>query len=193
MSDTNQRPPSHRGPLTPSAAASSPELLPDDLLWADGGHASDVVLTALADGQHAIVPSAVLAHVERCTTCTAHLGHAALLSLHAGAELDARAEHERVSARRPLPRLAIALGLVVAALGLLPSIIDAEGGVSAARSFVTRDVPLYLKGAATLIHRLGEPGSAVGLVITYATAAMLVVMGIAVVRILPKAQKESSR
>ena len=193
MSDTNQRPPAHRGSLTPSAAASSPELLPDDLVWADGGHASDGVFTALADGQHAIVPSSVLAHVERCTTCTTHLGHAALLSLHAGTELDARAEHARVSARRPLPRLAIALGLVVAALGLLPSIVDAEGGVSAARSFVTRDVPLYLKGIATLVHRLGEPGSAAGLVVTYVTAAMLVVMGIAVVRILPKAQKENSR
>lgn len=193
MSDTNQRPATHPGSPTPSAAASSPELLPDDLLWAAAGHASDVVLTALADGQHAIVPSAVLAHVERCPTCTAHLGHAALLSLHAGAELDARAEHERVSARRPLPRLAIVLGLVVAALGLLPSIVDAEGGVSAARSFVTRDVPLYLEGITTLVHRLGEPGSAAGLVVTYVTAAMLVVMGIAVVRILPKAQKENPR
>ena len=193
MSDTNDRPPTEPGALAPPAGASSPELLPDNSVWASGGHASDVVLTALADGQQAIVPPAVLAHVERCTTCTTHLGHAALLSLHAGAELEASAEHELVAARRPLPRLAIALGLVVAALGLLPSIVDAEDGVSAARSVVTRDVPLYLKGIATLARRLGEPGSAAGLFVTYATAALLVVMGIAVVRILPKAQKENSR
>ncbi|NVL83606.1 hypothetical protein HWN75_25860, partial [Escherichia coli] len=56
------------------------EFLPDDLVWAEGGHASDVVLTAIADGQIAIVPPAVLAHVDHCPSCTTHLGNAALLS-----------------------------------------------------------------------------------------------------------------
>ncbi|MBX3262924.1 MAG: hypothetical protein KF782_24820, partial [Labilithrix sp.] len=128
MSDTNPRGPTHRGPSRPAEERSSSGLradarapdapppveeLPDELVWAAGGHASDVVLTALADGQRAIVPEAARAHVERCATCTAHLGHAALLSLHAGAEIGAGAEHERALARRPLPRLAISLGLAV--------------------------------------------------------------------------------
>ncbi|MBX3222959.1 MAG: hypothetical protein KF795_20780 [Labilithrix sp.] len=203
MSDTNPRGPTHRDPAEhagegshePRSDARRPgdELLPDELLWAEGGHASDVVLTALADGERAIVPEEVRAHVERCASCALHLGHAALLSLHAGAEIAARAEHERAGTRRPLPRLAIALGLAVAALGLLPSVLDAEAGASALRSFGTRDVPLFLAGLRTLSRRLAEPGGSVGLFVTYGAAALLVVMGLAVVRILPKAQKETPR
>lgn len=175
----------------------TPELLPNELLWADGGHASDIVLTALADGQQEIVPDAVLAHIERCTTCTTHLGHAALLSIHAGAELVAGREHERLTARRPLPRLAIALGLAVAAVGLLPSVLDGTGDVAAVRTFVSHDIPLFLKGIGTLARRVNEPGSSAGLLVTYAAAGMFVLMGFALVRLLPRSsfrsQKETSR
>ncbi len=169
------------------------ELLPDELLWADGGHASDVVLTAIADGQTSIVPAAVRLHIERCAVCTTHLGHAALLSLHVGVELAAKAEHERAPARRPLPVLAIVLGLGVAAMGLLPSVLDPHGGVASIRTFVTRDVPLLLGGLRTLARRLDEPGSSAGLFITYAAALFLVAMAVAVVRFLPNARKETPR
>ena len=182
----------HRG-ASSSDLETGAELLPEELLWAEGGHASDVVLTAVADGQANIVPTAVRTHIERCSVCTSHLGHAALLSLHAGAELAAKAEHERLTARRPLPRLAIALGLAVAAIGLLPSVLDPERDVSTLRSFVTRDMPLFVQGLRTLAHRLGEPGSTAGLFLTYAAAVLLVAMAIAVVRILPNARKETSR
>jgi hypothetical protein len=186
------------GSSPPSPPGSSGEgrgggdLLPDELLWAEGGHASDVVLTAIADGQSAIVPPAVRAHVERCSSCTTHLGHAALLSLHAGAELEAKAQHERLTQRRPLPRLAIALGLLVAVIGLLPSAIDADGAVASLRTLAT-NAPLFLHGLGTLAQRLDDPASAAVVVVTYATAAMLVVLGMAVARIVPKAQKETSR
>lgn len=168
----------------------SPALLPEELLWANGGHASDIVLTAIADGQSAIVPGALKQHVERCTACMTHLGNAALLSLHTDRQLAVRAEHDRVlvTQKRPLPRLAIALGLLVAIVGLVPTFVE---DASSVRNFVTRDVPLFLHGLRTLAHRLTEPGSSAGLFITYATAFVLVGMGIAVVRILPK--KETSR
>ena len=133
-------------------------------------------------------------HIERCTVCTTHLGHAALLSLHAGAELGTTAEHERATARRPLPRLAIALGLAVAALGLAPSMLDPGAEAGTLRSFVTRDVPLFVGGLRTLAHRLGEPGSTAGLFVTYAAAVLLVGMGVAVARVLPNnARKEIPR
>jgi len=166
------------------------ELLPNDLAWADGGHASDIVLTAIADGQHTIVPPAVRLHVDQCTACMNHLGNAALLSLHVDAQLALRAEHDRilVTAKRPLPRLAIALGLVVALVGLLPTIVD---DASSVRLFVTKDVPLFLHGLSTLARRLTEPGSMAGLYLTYGAAIALVCMGIAVVRLLPK--KETSQ
>lgn len=191
MSDTNERGTSRTPiPIEPEAGS---EALADELLWATGGHASDVVLTALADGQSHIVPRAVRLHVEHCTSCTTHLGHAALLSLHTGIELTAKAQHDRASKRRPLPRLAIALGLAIAAIGLLPSLLDPHGGIENLRTFATRDVLLFLRGVGTLARRLDDPGSHVGTFVTYAMAAMLVVMGMGVARILPKAQKETPR
>lgn len=164
----------------------SQDLLPDELLWADAGHASDVVLTALADGQLEIVPPAVRAHVEGCPKCMQHLGNAALLSLHAGRELATVRAHETESApaRLPLPRLAIALGLGVALLGMLPDL-------GAVRAFLVHDVPLVASGATTLGGRLVDAGGSTGLVLTYGTAVLLVAMGFALVRFLPK--KETPR
>ena len=171
----------------------APELLPDDLLWADGGHASDIVLTAMADGQVDIVPPAVMAHVEKCRACTTHLGNAALLSLHAGRELAVlgAASEADAAARAPFPRLAIALGLVFAVLGLIPSLLDAPSEIRSAKTFATHGVPMFVTGIGTLGRKLLEPGSSVGLALTYGAAALVVLMAFALVRLLPK--KEVSR
>jgi hypothetical protein len=181
----------HERTDSPSARAPE-EQLPQELLWAEGGHASDVVLTALADGQHAIVPSSVRMHVERCAVCMTHLGHAALLSLHAGTQLAARAEHDRLrdTERRPLPRLAIGLGFAFAFLGLVPNLLDSRSESAAAAALVTRAAPVFVKELGTVFRQINAPG-AFGLVLTYGTAALLVCMGLAVVRLLPK--KEASR
>ena len=165
----------------------SDELLPEELLWADGGHASDIVLTALGDGQQAVVPLGVRAHVERCATCMAHLGHASLLSLHTESVLKLRAEHARAPARRPLPRVAIALGLAVAGLGLVPSFLESRATGTNIFDRFTHDLPRFVRGLGTVLHRIDEHG---GLFVTYGTAALLVCMGIAVARLLPK--KEAS-
>ena len=164
----------------------SHEHLPDELLWADGGHASDIVLTAIADGQLEIVPQNARAHVESCTACMQHLGNAALLSLHAGRQLAARAQYDASLAdkRMPLPRLAIALGLAVALVGLLPEL-------GPLRAFLTTDAPLIARGAGTVGRSLVEGNAGAGLVLTYGTAALLVAMGFVLVRLLPK--KETSR
>jgi len=152
-------------------------MLPEELLWAAGGHASDIVLTALADGEHAIVPPAVRAHVHECTACTAHLGHAALLALYTQSELAARHEHDTL--RRPLPRVPIALGLVAALLGLVPSLGDLEPAV------FLHDMRLYLEGLGTLARRANSPSGAVGIFVPWVVASFLVALGFAIVRFLP--------
>jgi hypothetical protein len=164
----------------------SHEHLPDELLWADGGHASDIVLTAIADGQLEIIPANARAHVESCTACMQHLGNAALLSLHAGRQLAARAEYDASLAhkRMPLPRLAIALGLAVALVGLLPEL-------GSLRAFITTDAPLFARGAGNVGRSLVEGSASTGLVLTYGTSALLVAMGFVLVRLLPK--KETPR
>jgi hypothetical protein len=166
-------------------------FLPDDLLWAAGGHASDVVLTAMADGQVAVVPPAVLAHVDQCRSCTTHLGNAALLSLHTGREIAMVAREADAAARAPLPRLFIALGLAFAVLGLVPSLADAPADIGGAKSFAMHDVPMFVNGLGTLGRRLLEPGSPIGVALTYGAAVLLVIMAFALVRLLPK--KEVSR
>ena len=167
------------------------QLLPGELLWADGGHASDIVLTAMADGQVEIVPHAVMAHVGGCNVCTTHLGNAALLSLHTGRELALVPREAAATARAPFPRLAVALGLAFAALGLVPTLVDAPTHISSAKTFATHDAPMLVTGLQTLGRRLLEPGSSSGLVLTYGAAALLVIMAIALVRLLPK--KDVSR
>lgn len=166
-------------------------FLPDDLVWAAGGHASDIVLTAMADGQVDIVPPVVLAHVDKCRSCTTHLGNAALLSLHAGREIAFIARVADDAARAPLPRLAIFLGLVFAALGLVPTLIDAPAELGSAKAFATHDVPMFVNGLGTLGRRLLEPGSPTGTALTYGAAVLLVSMAFLLVRLLPK--KEVSR
>lgn len=172
------------------APHSNEAFLPDDLLWAAGGHASDVVLTAMADGQVEIVPPAVLAHVDGCRSCTTHLGNAALLSLHTGREIAMVAHAVEAPSRAPMPRLFIAVGLAFAVLGLVPTLVDAPSELGGARAFA-HEVPMFVNGLGTLGRRLLEPGSPVGLVLTYGGALMLVVMAFALVRLLPK--KEVSR
>lgn len=154
------------------------EQLPAELLWAEGHHASDVVLTALADGQDAIVPAVVRLHVEHCAACTAQLGHAALLSLHAARELGTGAR-----VRRPVPRVAVALGLVAAVIGFLPVLLE---------SSFTQELSLLTRGLAALTARLdGGARTTLGIAVTYVAATALVIMGLALARLSPK--KEVSR
>ena len=119
------------------------DQLPDSECFDESGHVTDVVLTCLADGESAILPTAAESHVDACDACTARLGVSALLSLNASSALlastEARAPLQIVVAtpalaapsfapssrrRRPLPMGAIAAALLVAAIGALPGLMD---------------------------------------------------------------------
>lgn len=153
-------------------------MLPDELLWSDGNHASDVVLTALADGQHAIVPNAVHAHILACAACNAHLGNSALLSLETHRLLAGAAPE-----RRPFPRLAVALGLAAAAIGLVPWLVEADSPVRLLSQLARR--------FASLMARLDTSGgTTLGVVITYVAAGCFVVAGLALARLSPLSQKK---
>lgn len=162
------------------------ETLPEELVWAEGGHASDVALTTLADGQATLLPAAVLAHVQGCTSCTQHLGHAALLSLHVAREMGTVVAHERALAttRRPIPWVAVALGLTVAVLALLPSLADLGSSASFGSFWTTAS--LVTRVVRTVARGVLSPGSALGLFVTCGTAVALVVSALVVVKLLPR-------
>ncbi|HRG97236.1 MAG TPA: hypothetical protein PLR99_13375 [Polyangiaceae bacterium] len=94
--------------------------LPEDLLYAEDGHASDVVLTCLADGEDALVPAALRAHVLACEDCGAQLGNAALLSLRADDAVRGYVAARPRPAHSPGLERALALGFLVAVLSAAP-------------------------------------------------------------------------
>ena len=122
------------------------DFLPDDLVWAAGGHASDVVLTAMADGQVDIVPPTVLAHVDGCRACTTHLGNAALLSLHAGREMALLPRPPNADAPRRSPLVSPSLASRSSSVSRsrcsasCPSLLDAPSELGSAKTFA-REAP----------------------------------------------------
>jgi hypothetical protein len=167
------------------------EVLPDELLWTTNGHASDIALTALADGELEIVAASVMAHVKTCGTCHKHLGNAALLSLHTGRELEHLSPLPLKATRpqeetRPLPRLAIALGLLVAALGLVANLATSPPTASELTTFATHDIPILASGLRLLWRHLDAPESAIGVGLPYFVASLLLLTALALVHFLPK-------
>jgi hypothetical protein len=112
------------------------ELLPESLLWVDGGHLSDEALSAYADGQVSILPVPVLEHAECCDRCVGRLGSLALASwaldgaMREAAQVASPAAAAATSpstppasapAFRPPPWWVVLAALVLAALTSLPS------------------------------------------------------------------------
>ena len=58
----------------------TPETLAPDIAWEPSGHLSEVALTALADGEDALLSSAMHAHLEGCDACAMALGAVAMRS-----------------------------------------------------------------------------------------------------------------
>jgi hypothetical protein len=84
------------------------DRLPPDLCWQSDGHATDVVLAALADGEAAIVPDEVTRHLDECADCTARLGAEAMLTAQVSewlAVLPAQARAMTPVAEEEAPRL----------------------------------------------------------------------------------------
>lgn len=162
------------------------------------GHAPDVALSALADGQDDIVPQLVIAHVDSCERCSARMGDLAHQAVRAGEYLrDARPVQEMapeiaaVDAAR-VPWRLVAAGLFVAFLG---SAFDfgATGGdkVQAVVSFF-HNAPLFLRSlVSSFTHVAHEREGAIALVAATASLALCAVtLVIARHRFLP--EKSSS-
>jgi hypothetical protein len=102
------------------------EKLPLELAWQSDGHVTDVVLTAMADGEEAIVPEDALGHVEACEHCTFRLGSEALLSVHVDEEMAALAAAAPATAMVPArkaPKVAIGVAIAVAGIGATPAFV----------------------------------------------------------------------
>jgi hypothetical protein len=185
------------------------ERLPSDRVWQADGHLTEIALTALADGQDAILPEDAAAHVVACGPCAAALGHAALLSLQAGealreadagaaeaaradagraAQEKAGAEAPRVSAPAPawpLPVAAVMAALTAAALGAAPRL----GARAAQLPDAIQELGRALLVAMRAGRAIAESGALTSrgwlVALPWMAAALLLMLGLGVARAAP--------
>jgi hypothetical protein len=178
-------------------------VLPDDLVWdaPEGGdrpgeaHLSELALTAIADGEEALLPEVARDHVERCEACAMKLGDAAMLSSAIGDALRAvphvphampsvaPAKVESVRPKARVPRGAIAIGLALAVIGAVPMMLDLPALVSDLGFYLSHGVPVLFRGGVSLA-RAGVFSAAVP-VLTAMSACVLVIASIVLMRRLP--------
>ena len=170
------------------------QVLPDSLVWEavwegdEAAHLSELALTAIADGEEAILPASAMAHVETCEACGRKLGEAAMLSSVIGAALrgapspmtatataTATATKTRDSGRprARLPLGAISAGLALAIFGAIPMLLDFPSFVADARLFALRGLPVVLRGGVSVARSGGFDRTASTL--TIASAFVLVI------------------
>ena len=121
------------------------ETLAPDIAWEPSGHLSEVALSALADGEEALLDAAMLGHVDACEACAVQLGEVAMRGAHVG---DALSLLGAAAASVPAP-------VVVPA----PAPIVAVGSTTPRP--VRRKVPVAVIGAALAVAVIGAaPGLA---------------------------------
>jgi hypothetical protein len=158
------------------------QKLPNELVWDQGGHLSEIALTSLADGQESILPEAAAAHFASCSACMQSMGNAALLSTRVAGLLAEGAKATEQVPAFPIPVSAIAAAVLLAAVGALPAITDLPMWISEASFLFTRTIPLFFRSGIALVRSSGSLSPAV----SYACAALLLMAGFAVTRAVPR-------
>ena len=185
------------------------DKLPDDLVWLDG-HLTDVALSALADGEEAILPEQAAAHAAGCAACGGALGHAALLSLRVGealreaqpapvaealpadaagalarpaAEVAAQASPGLIpAAARPLPVTAVVAALVIAALASAPQLAATRVQLPEMVQALWVGLAVTARAARTVMEGGGPEAPGWFAALPWVSAALLVMVGLAVAR-----------
>jgi hypothetical protein len=163
-------------------------LLADEDIWQRDGHLTDLALTALADGERALLPEPAAQHADGCDGCTARLGELAVLSLSVGEALSGEplAEPARVaSPRAHFPFAALVVALVLAGLGALPALFQAPRWLPSASGALLQSIPIALRGTIALF-KVASAGSVAVVVVFLSTASVLCALGLAIARFAPR-------
>ena len=146
--------------------------------WDGSGHLTDLALVALADGQDALVDADARAHVDGCEACAGRLADLALESIAAGEVMMA------ARAPRKLPIPAVAVAIVLAVLGVIPSLLE-PGWVSDIAS-APHKLMAFFDAAAQIVRAFGRAPE--GTYATFTASLLLVLLGVMVAR-----QRRASR
>jgi hypothetical protein len=171
---------------------SSDDKLPRELVW-EGAHVSDLGLTAIADGETAIVEAGAIAHVEACEWCGGRLGRTALLAEAVGSGV-AQVRPATVSSRPPArvmpkPWRALGAGTAVAMLAGLPALAHLGNFVDYVSAFCTRGVPVIARGGFALAT--SEPVTSALPAATFAASALLIGMGLMIAKARSRSGEQS--
>ena len=175
---------------------SSRDMLPEDLLW-ESGHASELALAAMADGEEALLTSSLQDHVHSCAECTHRFGETALLSAGTSRAIQELGpllrvtpipvEHRSMApvsgGRRKLPVPMLVGALVLAAVGAMPTLVQLPGRFAELCFALLHTVPTLSRSTAQIFRSGLGP---MWITVTCACAVLLVMMSIAVTRLLPK-------
>jgi hypothetical protein len=164
----------------------NPDMLPDDLVWSEGGHLSDVAIAALGDGQDAIVPEKARDHAATCEACAAQMGHAAMLSSELGAAMRAPVPAP-IAERAPVPWLAIIAALLVAAVGSLSSLLENPISLVESPNAFVRETSLAFHAGSALVRGVTN---GLGPLVSFGCAALLFATGAMVARSMPRVWAE---
>jgi hypothetical protein len=162
----------------------SPEQkMAESLLFRPDGHATEVALAAVADGEEAILDRSVLAHIEACDACTERLGAAALLSLRSTETLPevARA-HLAASAagaslRRPFPIGAAAAALVLAVACSTPQLLGVLSDLPGTVASIRFSIPIVTRSLVVVLRGSPQPTTA-AVILQWIAAALFLSVGV---------------
>lgn len=159
------------------------DQLSDQELWQPDGHLSDLALTALGDGEHALLSAAASGHADGCDACAARLGQLALLSVSVSEALSE--SPVPVRAAEPFPAWAVAVGLVLAGIGAVPALWDLPSWLYELPRSVLQTTPTALRVASSLIKAASSAGPSM-LVVWVAATLVLGFLGFLVARQVPR-------
>ncbi|HSC86362.1 MAG TPA: hypothetical protein VLC09_03800 [Polyangiaceae bacterium] len=126
----------------------SSDRLDESLALRDDGHASDLALGLLVDGQDELLSSALLTHVDACPSCGDRLALLAARSLELGEGIATlSAARSAVPAPVRFPHAALALASSLAAVGLALGPTLAHGGWLGTLGSGLRELLVFWRGA----------------------------------------------
>jgi anti-sigma factor RsiW len=170
------------------------EPLAPDIGWEPSGHLSEVALTALADGEEALLDAAMHEHLGSCEACAAQLGEMAMRSARVAealSQLPRRStapvialppDRPLVRERRKVPVVAIAAGLVVAALGAAPSLMSLPAEVEQTASVLRKVLPSLVRLLPQALARLWSGPTGPAALVVWGLSLALVATGFGIAR-----------
>jgi len=167
--------------------------LPKDLLWeareGEGDHASDLVMSAMADGEESILSSAVVAHVHSCDACMMRLGSMALetrgvtnavQSVKPWLPAAVLLPSKKRAPAQPVPLTAIFAALGLTAACSTPTLLALPHRLAELALTVQHAVPAMSHGGIQVFQQ------GIGVAAMAVCAVLLLGAGVAVTRLLPR-------